>query len=50
MIILVAGIGTSITSTEKCGVAGNMKQYYIFNRAGFSAYRAMIPCIKAMAR
>jgi HK97 family phage major capsid protein len=34
-----SGIGTSITSTEKCGVAGNMKQYYIFNRAGFSISR-----------
>ena len=34
-----SGIGTSITSTEKCGVAGNMKQYYIFNRTGFSISR-----------
>jgi HK97 family phage major capsid protein len=34
-----SGIGTSITSTEKCGVAGNMKSYYIFNRSGFSISR-----------
>jgi HK97 family phage major capsid protein len=34
-----SGIGTTITSTEKIGIAGNMKQYYIFNRAGFSISR-----------
>ena len=34
-----SGLGATITSTEKVGVAGNMKQYYIFNRAGFSISR-----------
>lgn len=34
-----SGLGTSITSTEKVGVAGNMKEYYVFNRAGFSISR-----------
>jgi len=34
-----SGLGSTITSTEKVGVAGNMKQYYIFNRAGFSISR-----------
>ena len=31
--------GTTITSTEKIGVAGNMSAYYIFERAGISIRR-----------
>ena len=34
-----SGLGSTITSTEKVGIAGNMKQYYIFSRAGFSISR-----------
>ena len=32
-------LGTTITSTEKIGVAGNMSAYYLFERAGISIRR-----------
>ena len=31
--------GTTITSTEKIGVAGNLSAYYLFERAGMSIRR-----------
>ena len=33
------GLGTSITSTEKCGIAGDFASYYLFERAGISVSR-----------
>jgi HK97 family phage major capsid protein len=32
-------LGTSVTSTEKCGVAGDFSSYYLFERAGISVSR-----------
>ena len=32
-------LGTSVTSTEKCGIAGDFSAYYLFERAGISIRR-----------
>jgi HK97 family phage major capsid protein len=36
---VVSGLGTSITSTEKCAIFGDLRQYYIFDRVGFTIRR-----------
>lgn len=36
---VTSGLGATITSTEKCAIFGNMKQYYIFDRVGFTIRR-----------
>ena len=36
---VVSGLGGTITSTEKIAIFGDFKQYYIFDRAGFSIRR-----------
>ena len=36
---VASGLGTTITSTEKCAIFGDMKKYYIFDRVGFTIRR-----------
>ena len=36
---VVSGLGATITSTEKIAIFGDMKQYYIFDRVGFTIRR-----------
>ena len=36
---VVSGLGATITSTEKIAIFGDFKQYYIFDRVGFSIRR-----------
>jgi HK97 family phage major capsid protein len=36
---VVSGLGGTITSTEKIGIFGDFKQYYIFDRVGFTIRR-----------
>ena len=36
---VASGLGSTITSTEKCAIFGDMKKYYIFDRVGFTIRR-----------
>ena len=36
---VTSGLGATITATEKCAIIGDLKQYYIFDRVGFTIRR-----------
>ena len=36
---VVSGLGATITSTEKCAIFGDFRNYYIFDRVGFAIRR-----------
>ena len=36
---VVSGLGGTITSTEKCAIFGDLRNYYIFDRVGFTIRR-----------
>ena len=36
---VVSGLGATITSTEKCAIFGDLRQYYILDRVGFTIRR-----------
>ena len=36
---VVSGLGATITSTEKIAIFGDFKNYYIFDRVGFTIRR-----------
>ena len=36
---VVSGLGATITSTEKIAIFGDFRQYYVFDRVGFTIRR-----------